>query len=202
MAAELERDLVAFYDRQRSLQRPIPARRVELRSEFAQLLHAERRSTVLDIGAGTGHDSVALRDAGLSVTAIDLSPVRVAACRALGIEAHVASLLSLPLPDASVEAGWTMSTLLHIPNTDVDRALDEVCRVLRPGAPLAVGVWAGADSEGPSPKDGRFFSFRSEATLRAVLTRHGTIERFEQWHDVEAGQDYHWSVLRLPGTPS
>ena len=34
-----------------------------------------------------------------------------------------------------------MSTLLHISDARLDQALLEIRRVLRPGAPLAVGLW-------------------------------------------------------------
>jgi ubiquinone/menaquinone biosynthesis C-methylase UbiE len=43
--------------------------------------------------------------------------------------------------DRSFEAGWTMSTLLHIADEDLDAALAEVVRVLRPESPLAIGLW-------------------------------------------------------------
>jgi hypothetical protein len=67
-------------------------------------------------------------------------------------------------------------------------------RVLRPAAPLAIGLWGGRDFEEASP---RFFSFRSDEKVRAVLGRHGTIECWETW---ESPSDLHYqfAVLRTP----
>jgi ubiquinone/menaquinone biosynthesis C-methylase UbiE len=66
-----------------------------------------------------------------------------------GVDAHVGSVLDLPFADGSFDAVWTMSTLLHVPDESIDRALTELVRVCWPGGPLAIGVWAGDDVEGP-----------------------------------------------------
>ncbi|MEI8412381.1 MULTISPECIES: class I SAM-dependent methyltransferase [unclassified Kribbella] len=56
------------------------------------------------------------------------------------LDARAASVLELPFEDRTFEAGWTMSTLLHIADEDLDDALAEIVRVLRPGAPLGIGL--------------------------------------------------------------
>lgn len=94
-----------------------------------------------------------------------------------------------------------MSTLLHVPDSDIDDVLAEIVRVLRPGSPLAVGVWGGTDEEGPRLDDEisppRFFSFRSDARLRELLGRHGTVEDFATWVSGHGGPySYQWCVLR------
>ena len=87
-----------------------------------------------------------------------------------------------------------MSTLLHVADADLDTALAEIVRVLRPGAPLAVGLWGGRNIEERSP---RFFSFRSDENVRAALGRHGAVERWETW---ESASDLHYqfAVVRTP----
>jgi SAM-dependent methyltransferase len=126
----------------------------------------------------------------------------VAACRALGLDAHVASVLDLPFPDGAFDAAWTMSTLLHVANADLDAALAEIVRVLGSGAPLAVGLWGGRDlDEGPRGADvhgpARFSSFRSDEVVRSALDRHGTVER---WETFPGSSDLHYqfAVLRTP----
>ncbi|MGY2081118.1 class I SAM-dependent methyltransferase [Modestobacter sp. SYSU DS0657] len=105
----------------------------------------------------------------MQLSGVDLSPQHVALCRAAGVDAHVAPVRALPFGDASLDAGWTMSTLLHVPDAELDQALTEIRRVLRPGAPLAVGVRCGADVEGPLASDAfdppRFVSSRSPGRL-------------------------------------
>jgi len=55
---------------------------------------------LLEIGAGTGQDSVYFQQEGFTVVATDLSPARVEHCRSKGIEAHVMDFLHLGFPAA------------------------------------------------------------------------------------------------------
>jgi hypothetical protein len=96
-----------------------------------------------------------------------------------------------------------MSTLVHVPNSLFDIAMTEILRVLRAGAPLAIGVWAGVDSEDRSGFDviepPRFFSLRSDDTLTRMLGRHGTMEHFATWTRSPERGRYQYAVLRKPG---
>jgi len=109
---------------------------------------------VLELGCGTGFFLLNLKQAGVvdrgHVT--DLSPGMVAAARrnaaTLGydVEGRVADAESLPYPDASFDLVVGHAVLHHIP--DVELALREVLRVLRPGGrfvfagePSRVGDW-------------------------------------------------------------
>ena len=61
-----ERDLVTCYDKEvrDRAGRELPAPRVAWREEFVALLAAERRGSVLEVGAGPGRDGVAFAAAG------------------------------------------------------------------------------------------------------------------------------------------
>lgn len=93
----------------------------------------------LEVGCGTGFFLLNLLSAGVlrtgSVT--DISPEMVAAAQrnaaALGVEVtgRVADAESLPFPDGSFDLVVGHAVLHHIP--DVEGALREVLRVLRPG---------------------------------------------------------------------
>ena len=90
---------------------------------------------ILDVGCGPGDFADRLRtELRLRVVAADLSPEMVRRTRSRGVEAIVADVQNLPFADASfgcVVANWM---LYHVP--DVDRALAEVRRVLKPGGCL------------------------------------------------------------------
>lgn len=201
----VETDLAAFYDQEAAsrAEREIDGERVRRRVAYSALLKAEGRSRLLELGTGPGRDAVAFAADGIAVAGVDLSPKHVRMCRAAGIDAHVASVLRLPYADQGFYAGWTMSTLLHVPDADFDAAMLEIRRVLRTGSPLAVGLWGGADWEGPSATDiirpPRFFSSRSDARIQEMLGRHGTIEQFETWAPRSSGWWYQWCVLRVSG---
>jgi SAM-dependent methyltransferase len=197
-----ERDLVAYYDNEvhERAGRELAADRVARRGAFVERLRAEGSRSVLEVGTGPGRDGTALARAGLGYTGVDLAPASVAVCRDLGLDVRVASVFDLPFADGTFDAGWTMSTLLHVADADLDAALAEIVRVLRPAAPLAVGLWGGRDFEEDlhgEPKDGpaRFFSFRSDEKVRAALERHGTVEIWETWENT-SDLHYQFAVLR------
>lgn len=97
--------------------------------------------TALEIGAGTGFFLLNLVQAGVVDPAgskvTDISPGMVeVVCRnaerlGLSIEGRVADAESIPYDDASVDLVVGHAVLHHIP--DVEQALREVLRVLRPG---------------------------------------------------------------------
>lgn len=205
VVTRLERELAKYYDQdaQRRAQAPLDPERVLRRREFTALLGREGRTRLLEVGCGPGVDAKAFQEQGLSVTGVDLSFQHVTRCRARGLDAHVASAQALPFADDAFDAAWTMSTLLHVPNAALGGALGELRRVLVAGAPLAVGLWAGDDTEGPSWFDvdpPRFFSFRSDVRVRELLGQFGEIERFDTWAAPGRGDSatYQWCVLRLP----
>jgi len=105
-----------------------------------------------DIGCGRGRYSLMLARRGHRVCAVDFSDVideaRSAVARA-GLAERVsverASVLALPFADGSAEHLLCMHVLLHVPK--IERALDELARVLRPGGTLTI-----ADNNRASPE--------------------------------------------------
>ncbi|MGX1775630.1 class I SAM-dependent methyltransferase [Nocardia brasiliensis] len=198
-----EADLIAYYDNEigQRAARELPPSRVQRRAEYLELLRQEGIEDLLEIGCGPGRDGIAFADAGLTYTGVDLAPQSVATARSLGLDARQASVLQLPFEDASFGAGWTMSTLLHIADIDLDAALIEILRVLRPGAPLAIGLWGDEQGSEQLRENGsghgpaRFFSIRTDAVLQAVLQRHGTLEQWLTWPGTDSWH-YQWAILR------
>lgn len=194
-------DLARYYDQDASARaaRTLPAERVSRRETYAGRLLVEHRHDVLDVGCGPGLDALALATYGLSVRAIDLSPEHVRLASEGGIDAQVAPVQQLPFPDDSFDAIWCMSVLMHLPDPDLDAALAEMARVLKPGGIAAIGTWGGADTEGLNPGDTmsppRYFSWRSDNTIRHVIEQYAVIDAFETWR---GGGDrdftYQWCV--------
>jgi SAM-dependent methyltransferase len=88
-------------------------------------------TSVLEAGCGPGELSQRLRgDLGASVLAIDRSPRMVELARGRGVAAHLGDVQDLPFPDASFDCAVAAWMLYHVP--DVERALAELARVLRP----------------------------------------------------------------------
>ncbi len=102
---------------------------------------------VLDLGAGTGKLTAALQGPGRRVVAVEPDPRMLARLAALlpEVEALPGTAEDIPLPDASVDA-VTVGQAWHW--FDVDRALPEIARVLRPGGSLAL-LWNADDRDDP-----------------------------------------------------
>ena len=173
---ELERRLAEYYDQEGRARTAMPLgqRRVEQRSAFVDLLRRERRQRVIDVGSGPGRDALVFA---------------------------AATVLALPFRPAAFDAGWTMSTLVHVPDDRWDLALASITTVLKAGAPLAIGLWGGPDDERWHPPRGglpsRFFSLRSHDRAQEMLRRHGELESFLTWSDGPSDWEYQFAVLRV-----
>ena len=111
-------------------------------TEALALLVEARPGRVLEIGCGTGAFAARVAAAlpGCEVVATDQSERMVELSAARGLTAQVAEAGSLPFPDDSFDAVAALWMLYHVP--DLDAALAEVARVLRPGG-LLVAVTNG-----------------------------------------------------------
>ncbi|MEO5316984.1 class I SAM-dependent methyltransferase [Arthrobacter sp. CC3] len=206
--------LAAFYNQRAVLypEHPLTPQRVQQRERFIARLKAEGRHAVLEVGCGAGLDGLKFVQAGIHYTGVDISEEQVRLAAAKGLDASVASVRSLPFADGVFPALWTMSTLLHIPDKNIDDVVCELVRVAAPGALIAVGLWSGDDEEVLNPEDEiqppRFFSRRSDETLQRIFGPHGRIEEFVTWPEgtgAESGpgaghwtQHYQFLVLRTP----
>lgn len=137
---------------------------------------------VLDLGAGTGKLTQGLVAAGVDVVAVEPDPAMLAqlTTRFPGIDAKAGSAEDIPLPDSSVNAIFAGQALHWF---DLDRALPEFRRVLRPGGSL-VAAWNAYDDRVPWVAEFSTLANsvgRGDATDRAA----GRLERFGVAEDVE-----------------
>jgi 2-polyprenyl-6-hydroxyphenyl methylase/3-demethylubiquinone-9 3-methyltransferase len=110
--------------------------RFDLRRAFL-LAHVAPGQTVLDLGAGAGEFSAALRAAGATPIAVDVAAeaLRRAGARVPGLDARLwADGEPLPADDNSADVVWAGEVIEHV--VDVAPWLSEVRRVLRPGGTL------------------------------------------------------------------
>ncbi|MBV8911484.1 MAG: methyltransferase domain-containing protein [Acetobacteraceae bacterium] len=110
---------------------------------------------LLDAGAGGGAFLPLLSHlagGGANVTAVDLAPENIERIRALassfpplaGLAAEVGSILALPFPDEAFDCVWCANVAQYLWLADLDRAIGEFCRVLKPGGVLAIKEFDGA----------------------------------------------------------
>jgi SAM-dependent methyltransferase len=166
---------------------------------FLARLQSEGKQSLVEIGAGGGQDSQFFVDHGLQVLATDLSPRMVEMCRRRGLNAHVMDVLDLQLPAKAFQAAYSMNSLLHVPNSDLEQALRSIRSALEPGALCYLGVYGGSEPfEGILASDlhkpQRFFSFRTDEQLLSMAER---LFRIEDFHVLDVGEPYQSLTLRV-----
>lgn len=149
-----------------------------------------RTVPVLDAGCGPGRDARALAGYGLPVLGIDLSQgmldaahERTARRLPLGmIRYSLMDLRRLDLPDGCCRAVWCSASLLHLPKHVAPRAVVELARVARPGAPLALFLKLAGQSDDQTfhpyvhtdvPDARRFFAYYAPDEAARVVEAAG-----------------------------
>ncbi|MFV2012519.1 MULTISPECIES: class I SAM-dependent methyltransferase [unclassified Micromonospora] len=172
------------------------------RAAFRDRLTDHGARSLLEIGAGTGQDSLFLQEQGFEVVATDLTPAMVAACRAKGLDARVMGFLDLTFPAASFDAVYAVNCLLHVPNADLPVVLAAIRAVLRPGGLFFLGLYGGDGSEGIADWDDhdppRFFSLRTDEQIQRYVASVFEIVDFHAF-DVEGG--FRFQSLTLTRRP-
>ena len=174
--------------------------KLEERKAFLELAKAENKQTLLELGAGTGGDSLFFMENGLTVTAVDLSPAMVQKCREKSIDAHELDYYHVADLGKKFDCIWAMNSLLHVPKADLPRVLASIDSVMEDGGLFYMGVYGGQDSESEYvlsevSETPRFFASYSKEALQAVLDKHFEIISFRQY-EVHHGRSFEFqSVL-------
>ena len=93
----------------------------------------------IDIGCGTGRAFLPLVEAGYRVIGIDPTWMSIALCKkrirhtSLCAYPTLASADRIPLPGASIDFVFALSSLFHLNLKELGSALQEIQRILRPG---------------------------------------------------------------------
>jgi len=114
--------------------------------EVARWLVPEDAELVVEVGAGTGKLTRAVAALGVRVVAVEPDPRMLAVLRERGLEGVEGSAETIPVGDEQADAIVAGSALHWF---DLDAALPEFHRVLRPGAQLAFG-WNHRDERNPT----------------------------------------------------
>ena len=100
--------------------------KIKQRGIFCDLIIKENKETLLEIGAGSGHDSKFFMDSGLKVTAVDLSGEMVKKCKEKGIDAYELDFYDLSALNKKFDCVYSMNCLLHVPKSDLPQVLKNI----------------------------------------------------------------------------
>ena len=168
------------------------ARRVEMLTA-----HIRPEMKVLELGCGTGYFTQSLVKTGADLTAIDISPdlleVARKACQAPNVRFVIENAYAMSFGDGVFDSVVGSSVLHHL---EVERALAELCRVLKPGGTLFFtepnmmnpqiaiqkNVPAIKRRLGDSPDETAFFRWSLGGKLRKAGFRDVRIDCFDFLH--------------------
>jgi SAM-dependent methyltransferase len=154
----------------------------DLRWQFLAALQHEGRTSLIDIGAGTGVHALFFQSQGIEVTCIDLSPALVKKCREKGLPSQVLSVLNLAEIGQTFEAAFAMNSLLHIPSRLLPKALANIAGILKEGGLFYWGQYGGEVREGVYEDDHyqpkRFFSLLEDVQIQEAASIDFIIEDF------------------------
>jgi ubiquinone/menaquinone biosynthesis C-methylase UbiE len=117
----------------------------QLLDRFATQIRAGGQ--VCDMGCGPGHVASYLKQAGVSVLGLDLSPGMVDQARRLNpdIQFREGNMLALNLPDGSLAGIAAFYAIVNIPRNSLPVVFSEMARVLERSGILFLAFHAGTD---------------------------------------------------------
>jgi len=160
---ELINNLRSAYDAKASERdgATFPRWKAKERDLFLLKFKKGRQKRILEIGCGTGRDSIYFKSKGFGVVATDLSPKNIDICKEKGLDAQVMNFYELDFPPTTFEGVYAMNCLLHAPKGTLADILNNISKLLRPSGVFYMGVYGGPDREGELEEDSyepkRFF---------------------------------------------
>ena len=109
-------------------------------------------ATGIDVGCGSGRWAALVAPRVTHLHLLDVNAEALAVARAnladaANVSFHLAAIEDIPLPDASLDFAYSLGVLHHVPDTT--RAIADIARKLRPGAPFLVYLYYAFDNRPP-----------------------------------------------------
>jgi ubiquinone/menaquinone biosynthesis C-methylase UbiE len=203
MSNSLNQNLIHAYNEKANERNSfsVPDWKVREREVFLDYIKKGKISSLLEIGAGTGKDSLYFKEQGLDTFSTDISPEMVKLCKEKGLNAKVMNFANLDFPDNQFDSIWALNCLLHVSKENIKTVLNEIKRVLKPAGLFYMGVYGGENSEGVWEEDRytpkRFFSFFEDNSLKQLLSEFFSIEYFTVIPKEIVGEVFHFQSIIL-----
>jgi SAM-dependent methyltransferase len=200
---DIFKSLVISYDcnAEKRDQQEIPSWKKEIRNEVQEFISSEARTSLVDIGAGTGIHARFFQNEGIEVTCLDLSPAHIKKCQEKGLHGLVLNIAEESL-DRKFDAAFAMNSLLHIPTKLLPGTLSNIAGMLKPGGIFYWGQYGGEHREGIYQDDHhepkRFFNLLDDALMEDLAVKYFHILKFDQIQDESRQTDpLHFQSMML-----
>ena len=137
---------------------------------------------ILDVGCGSGRDTLAFKNKGYQLDAIDYSEELVKkATRLTGIPIKLKSFYEVDDYEA-YDGIWACASLLHCERTRLKEVIGKLVSALKPNGVLYMSFKYG---NGDRQKDGRQFTDLDEVQAKALLGQFDRVQQIQQWITID-----------------
>lgn len=137
---------------------------------------------ILDVGCGSGRDTLAFKKKGYQVDSIDYSKELVKkASRLTGIPIKLKSFYEVDDYEA-YDGIWACASLLHCERSRLAEVIGKLISALKPGGMLYMSFKYGTTER---ENDGRIFTDLDEAQANALLEPFDNVQQIQQWITVD-----------------
>ncbi|MDA3441910.1 class I SAM-dependent methyltransferase [Acinetobacter bereziniae] len=150
--------------------------------------------SILDIGCGSGRDSLAFKKLGYQVEAIDYSEELVTKARELtGINVRMQSFYELSELQ-QYDGIWACASLLHCERKHLPEVLEKILKALKVNGICYVSFKYG---DRDRYKNGRKFTDMNELQAQNLLKKFDNILLLQQWITVDKRPDHNEDWLNI-----
>lgn len=137
---------------------------------------------ILDVGCGSGRDTLAFKKKDYQVDAIDYSEELVKkATQLTGIPVRLQSFYEIDA-DQAYDGIWACASLLHCERTRLKEVIGKLLSALKPNGMLYMSFKYG---NGDRQKDGRQFTDLDEVQAKALLGQFDRVQQIQQWITID-----------------
>jgi len=157
--------------------------------------HLPKESKILDIGCGSGRDSLCFKQQGFSVVATDsVSEMAISASKNISQEVLVRSFFNLGINDI-FDGVWASASLLHCPKSEMTSALQNITNALKTNGIAYISLKQG---EGEClDKFDRYFSYYSEQEVAELIDQIEGLTIEKLWLDESTLRGSHQVWINL-----
>lgn len=169
--------------------------KVDMESLYQPFLrYLPDHAVILDLGCGSGRDTLAFKNKGYQVTATDYSKELVdKASRLSGVDVRFESFYELSELN-QYDGVWACASLLHCERNRLPEVLEKILKALKVNGICYMSFKYGV---GDRYKDGRQFTDMDEPQAQNLLRKFDSILLLQQWITIDKRPDHNEDWLNI-----